>query len=126
MKRKVNFKLSNEALDTIARKAIIHRISQDEVLESIILEFSPSTRQEKKQQIIDRNKAFGKFINAELIPPYFHLKRTKKTEKLFKVWINGYLNGWKLFQLRKATSIFKIPKHTVTIRYMKGATHVRI
>jgi len=110
MKNTISFRLTDEAKNILERKARILSLNKTAVLEAMIQEFSPSTREEKLQQIKDRNKAFNSFLNPESKSSTFFVKKTKTNEKIWKIWINGYLNGWMQFQVRKTTSLFRVSK----------------
>ena len=93
------FDLSPSAVAVLEQIAAYNRTSEAAALEAIIQEFSPSTPEERKQQGLDRMKAWSK-AEADAGRP---LDAT--------AWRKGYNAGWMAFQMRKATSLFARLQH---------------
>lgn len=108
MKRTMSFRLSDESLNILSKKASIHGLTKTAVLEAFIKEFSPSTLEEKFQQKHDREKALRTFLE------------TKPDSKIReKAWKNGFSNGWNLFQMRKSTSLFRTSQSPITKNWLQ-------
>ena len=97
MKNAISFRLTDEAKNILERKARILSLNKTEVLESMIQEFSPSTREEILRQKEDHKEALRAFLNT-------------KSRSIEKAWRNGFSNGWRQFQIRKTTSLFRVLK----------------
>ena len=97
MKRTMSFRLSDEAENILKRKALALSLNKTAVLETMIQEFSPSTREEKLRQKEDRKLALRAFLDT-------------KSRSIEKAWRNGFSNGWMQFQGRKTTSFFRVSK----------------
>ena len=106
MKRTMSFRLSDEALNIIEKKASIQKLSKTKVLECMIHEFSLSTWEDKRKQLENRNKALRIFLST-------------KSKSIKKAWIDGFLRGWEQFQIRKSTSLFRISESPITKDWWK-------
>jgi hypothetical protein len=91
----IRVKLSSAALKLLIRKAEEAKETIDETAEKMIMEFSPSTPEEKREV----NKTY-KEIRDKFVINY-------KDATPAQIWRNGFHFGWKLFQLRKSNSMFK-------------------
>jgi hypothetical protein len=91
----MKFDLSDKAKEIIRKKAITFKISDSEVLDWMILEFSPSTEEEIKIQKERRMNAMEDFLNV-------YPDATRK-----EIWRNGFAIGWEYFQIRKSSHPFK-------------------
>jgi len=97
MKNTISFRLTDEAKNILERKSRVLNLNKTAVLEAMIQEFSPSTREEKLRQKEDHKLAFRAFLDT-------------KSRSIEKAWRNGFSNGWMQFQVRKTTSLFRVPK----------------
>jgi len=103
MKRSTTFRLSEEARSIIKEKAEEFHLSQVAILEYMVCEHSLSTKAEKLEQKRQHRIAFNNFLNS--IHP-----RIDKHDDIASAWRQGFSEGWKQFQARKASSIFKKEK----------------
>jgi hypothetical protein len=91
------YTLSDAASKEIERQAIRFKVSEKQVLEWMVNEFTPSTTEEKENQSRERSAAYRTFkFNTEYTPT------------IHSAWMNGYISGWNLFQSRKSKSIYKL------------------
>ena len=91
--------------EIIKSKAIAMGVTEDEILEYIILEYVPSTLEEKKLQMKRRKQARDKFLSEN----FEHLL-VSDTDRMLppeKIWNHGFRTGWEQFQTRKSSPIFK-------------------
>lgn len=95
MKKRHSVLLSDDAYKLLKEKSIKFRIPIYKVVESMIMEFSNSTPEEKATINAIYKRMQDKFIENN---PNATLRRA---------WKNGYNAGWTLFQLRKTTSMFE-------------------
>lgn len=101
-KKQYKIVLSDAAYKLLTEKAKEAEETIHEVAEKMIMEFSPSTPEER-QQI---NKACREIRELFL--------ETHKDLTPKEIWRNGFHFGWKMFQLRKNESMFKkYKKHYV-------------
>jgi len=94
------YKLSDEAKKVIEEKSQTLVISKSEVLEWMIMEFSPSTKEERKVQRMRQHKAEVEYVRKHTVFPVTHVS-------IGQAYGNGYLMGWHDFQIRKSTHPFK-------------------
>ena len=92
-----SFRLSDEAISILKEKAKYFGLSQTKFIEAIIMNFTPSTPDEKLMQKRKRDEAFDNF------------KKTNPDPSISKTWQNGFKHGWIQFQSRKIAfdNIFK-------------------
>lgn len=109
MKNTTSFRLTDEAKSILERKARVLNLNKTEVLESMIQEFSLSTFEERRQQRRNREKALRAFLDTEPKGKYDVAFIRKKA------WNDGFTNGWRQFQTRKSTSLFRISKVCKTL-----------
>lgn len=106
MKRAMSFRLSDETLNIIEKKASTHNINKTKILECMVHEFSLSTLEDKRKQLENRNKALRTFLKT-------------KSKSIKKAWIDGFLRGWEQFQIRKSSSLFRISESPITKDWLK-------
>lgn len=85
----LHIEISDKAYEVVQTKALALGASERAVVEAMILEFSPSTSEERDNQGKRWQKARLDFCEA-------HPDAT-----VWQAWRNGYVCGWKFFQIRK-------------------------
>jgi hypothetical protein len=102
-KRQYRIVLSDAAYKLLLEKSKHSKESIHDVAEAMIMEFSRSTSEEVKLVSKQADSMMHDFIMSHLgitNPPGDILSHKR-------AWRDGYLTGWKLFQLRKKKSMFK-------------------
>jgi len=94
-KYKITLILSKEAKEIIDKKSANLFISKSELVDSLIREFSPSTKEERVYQGKMFCKAFKDFKKIHSDAPFG------------TIWKHGFHCGWTQFQIRKFSSMFK-------------------
>jgi hypothetical protein len=87
--------ISDAAYKLLLEKSMESKESIHEVADAMIMEFTPSTPEERDKVTSVYFEAREQFMS--LFPD----------ATLKQIWRNGYLTGWKMFQLRKTKSMFK-------------------
>jgi hypothetical protein len=95
MKRQYKILLSDEAIKIVKEKSKIFKLPMYSIIESMIMEFSPSTIEERQSVKAIYNLQLSKFVKEN---PNATLKQAFR---------HGYHWGWKLFQVRKETSMYE-------------------
>ena len=94
-KKQYKIVLSDAAYKLLMTKSKEAEETIHETAEKMIMEFSPSTPEEKRRSAQIYQEIRDKFVVN-------HKDATPK-----QIWRNGFHFGWKLFQLRKTNSMFK-------------------
>lgn len=96
--------ISSEAWEVVERKASAFGITESDVINWMILEFSKSTPTEREVQRLHKRGAWRKYQEENPKMP-----RKPSTLKLIRdAWNNGWNSGWLHFQIRKSTNPFKL------------------
>jgi hypothetical protein len=93
---KTSFNLSSVALEIIEEKARKFGVPVFQVVEWMVQEFSPSTEMEKRVSAMWKRKWREKYFDDK-----------DQDDHMVRAWMNGFNVGWRLFQLRKANSLYK-------------------
>jgi hypothetical protein len=92
----ITLSLPEEVIDLIMKKAEYTHMQPWEVVTWMIMDFSPSTEDERKEQldnmVRERNFCLKEYPNADPVD----------------IWTHGYLKGWELYQRRKKNSPFRL------------------
>ena len=94
-KKQYKIVLSDAAYKLLMRKSEEAGETPHETVEKMIMEFSPSTPEERR----NISKLYYEIRDKFIIN---HRDATPN-----QIWRNGFHFGWKLFQLRKSNSMFK-------------------
>lgn len=90
------FSLSSQALQELLSLAERTRLTPEQALEAIVMEFAPSTLAERHQQALDKSSEMLRFFD--------NFKRDPMSNA--GIWSAGFRAGWRLFQTRKFISLF--------------------
>lgn len=93
------FNLSKTAIAAIDEKAALFKTSRIKALEWMIMEYTPSSESEKKEQKKRRTKAKYDYFDDVLMPAYKYGR-----SDMIAAWNAGYNAGWGHFQTRKTQS----------------------
>lgn len=110
MLQKKSIRLSDEAHSIIEAKADYLKISKRAAAEFMILNFAPSTKEERRYQQEAKKLFYRDFLiqhmDTDLPSDLAITLKEKDLRALVKqAWNNGYSNGWKDFQTRKFCSL---------------------
>jgi hypothetical protein len=92
----MSYILSGKAKEILERKSQALKMSKSKVLEWMIMEFSPSTNEERKTQGTRQHKARAEYVKGHTVV------------SVGQAYRSGYLMGWHDFQIRKSTHSFRL------------------
>jgi ribosome-associated translation inhibitor RaiA len=97
--------ISSEAWEVVERKASAFGITESDVINWMVLEFSKSTPTEREVQRLHKRTAWIEYKKDNLSAAK---KESNMVELIHKAWNKGWADGWIHFQVRKSTNPFKL------------------